>query len=171
MNKRELQYLAKLPCSQRLSEFRTIEDTEQRRKTTAQVHEILLKEWKRDTRWFGIAHHLVEEVHIHFRQMFTSLMQSDKVNIAKFKECNRMLHHHHSLEDSYWFPNLKRLHPEFIDEIDILEKDHKELVRLEKKVVNGDHQALLEFFNGLLDHLNREEMISVPFLMDGSGGL
>ncbi|KAJ3274059.1 hypothetical protein HDV01_003552 [Terramyces sp. JEL0728] len=171
MNKKEIQYLARLPCLQRLAEFRTIEDVVQRRGATAQVHEILLKDWKKDTRWFGMGHHLVEEVHFMFRQMFTSLMQSDKVNVPKFKECNRMLHHHHSLEDSFWFPNLRKLHPEYIAEIDILEKDHKELVSLEKKIVNGDHEALLEFCNGLLDHLNREEMISVPYLIDGTGGL
>jgi hypothetical protein len=59
-----------------------------------------------------------------------------------------------------------------VDEIDILERDHQALVDLEDKIINeNDYSALLEFVSALNDHLNREEMLTVPFLMDGTGGL
>jgi Holliday junction resolvase-like predicted endonuclease len=59
-----------------------------------------------------------------------------------------------------------------IGEIDILERDHKALVDLENKIIHeNDYSALLEFVSALNDHLNREEMLTIPFLMDGTGGM
>jgi hypothetical protein len=40
-------------------------------------------------------------------------------------------------------------------------------VRLEARVHKGEMEALVQFCAELLDHLNREEIISVPHLTDG----
>ena len=53
--------------------------------------------------------------------------------------------------------------------IDVLEADHATLVKLEAAVLLGQYAALAEFVTLLHDHLNREELLSVPFLMDGTG--
>ena len=114
-----------------------------------------------------------------FRRAFESLVDAaanpkaakSQVDASTFKRYNESLHGHHGNEDAAWFPRLKRLHPEFAAEIDILERDHAALVALEARIGDGDYTALQEFVAALSDHLNREEMISVPFLMDGTGGL
>ncbi|KAG9405665.1 hypothetical protein AC1031_003573 [Aphanomyces cochlioides] len=167
--------LASTPALQRLPELRVIEDVQARRELTAQVHEILLAEWKQDRRWRGGAHHLIDDVHSWFRQGFATLAEQAKsrqsVDVAAFQQWNRMLHHHHGYEDRMWFPHLEHLHPESHDEIEILEKDHRKLVELETRIAGGDYEALIEFVEHLMDHLNREEMLSVPWLLEGTGGL
>ncbi|KAH9100901.1 hypothetical protein Ae201684P_007092 [Aphanomyces euteiches] len=141
--------LASLPPLQRLAELRSIDDIPARRALTAQARDLLLLEWKRDPRWRGSARHLIEDVHSWFRQGFEDLT---------------------NLEDRMWFPRLQRLHPDSREEIDILERDHKKLVELEGNVSSGDCASLVEFCDHLIDHLNREEMLSVPWLLDGTGG-
>jgi hemerythrin superfamily protein len=117
----------------------------------------------------------VEDVHGHFREAFKQVLQASKpghVYIKGFNQVNRSLQGHHGNEDRSWFPRLKRLHPEMVKEIDVLERDHKYLVNLEHNIVEkNDYDSLVEFVEALNDHLNREEMISVPFLCDGTGGL
>ncbi|CAK4640667.1 hypothetical protein LEN26_012521 [Aphanomyces euteiches] len=166
--------LASLPPLQRLAELRSIDDIPARRALTAQARDLLLLEWKRDPRWRGSARHLIEDVHSWFRQGFEDLTKQAiaqrRVDMDSFQRLDKMLHHHHSLEDRMWFPRLQRLHPDSREEIDILERDHKKLVELEGNVSSGDCASLVEFCDHLIDHLNREEMLSVPWLLDGTGG-
>ncbi|KAF0692664.1 Aste57867_16279 [Aphanomyces stellatus] len=164
-----------MPVLPRLAELRAIEDPQQRRLTTREVHAILLQSWKADRRWGGMAEHLVEQIHPMFRHGFARLAAqaeaSKRVNVSSFRGLVHSLHHHHTIEDRAWFPQLKRLHPDARPEIDILETDHRKLVELEAQVSSGDYDAHVEFIDHLMDHLNREEMLSVPWLLDGTGAL
>ncbi|KAJ3028099.1 UNVERIFIED_CONTAM: hypothetical protein HDU68_002484 [Siphonaria sp. JEL0065] len=174
--------LASLPCLELLSYFRTIADIEQRRSVTAAVYARLKATWQKDERWDGMARHLVEDVHPMFREGFAQLRAACSVpeqvpeplspNVVRmFQQINIGLHHHHTLEDRMWFPRFIRLHREMENEVHILEQDHRGLVALEARILERDSAALVEFYESLVDHLNREEMITVPFLMEGSGGL
>ncbi|ETW08946.1 hypothetical protein, variant [Aphanomyces invadans] len=154
----EASVLARLPALERLAELRRIEDVQVRRQTTKDVHAILMREWKQDRRWGGMGRHLVEDIHVSFRRGFEILVKKGEarreVNVSSFRHLDNNLHHHHSIEDQMWFPRLKQLHPE-----------------CQSEVTSGDYAALVEFVDHLMDHLNREEMLSVPWLLDGTGGL
>ncbi|KAI8612021.1 hypothetical protein BC830DRAFT_1138722 [Chytriomyces sp. MP71] len=166
--------LASLPILNRLAALRNIEDRTKRIATTAAIHAVLRAQWFLDPRFHtSIASHLVDEVHPLFRHAFAALAPAEvaRVDLRAFALANQSLHQHHGLEDRLWFPRLKKLHPEMRAEIEILEADHGALVALEARIRRGDVKALREFVENLMDHLNREEMISVPFLMDGTGGL
>eukprot|EP00755_Sulcionema_specki_P032297 Sspe_Gene.98448::Locus_71863_Transcript_1_1_Confidence_1.000_Length_607::g.98448::m.98448 len=121
-----------------------------------------------------MARHLVEDVHPMFRGGFERVRQmgagDQTVAVEHFNRINRSLHGHHGSEDTLWFPLLRRRHPSYAEEVDILESDHQRLVDLESRILAGDYQALSDFCSSLDDHLNREEMITVPFLLEGSGG-
>ncbi|ETW08945.1 hypothetical protein H310_01427 [Aphanomyces invadans] len=171
----EASVLARLPALERLAELRRIEDVQVRRQTTKDVHAILMREWKQDRRWGGMGRHLVEDIHVSFRRGFEILVKKGEarreVNVSSFRHLDNNLHHHHSIEDQMWFPRLKQLHPECQSEVEVLERDHRKLIELESQVTSGDYAALVEFVDHLMDHLNREEMLSVPWLLDGTGGL
>lgn len=120
-----------------------------------------------------MARHLVVDVHPMFRNSFQRVMEHStpaNVNVKLFKQSVQSLHYHHEGEDTHWFPNLIRKHPEIKDEVNILESDHQKLILLENRVIENDYESLCEFVSSLNDHLNREEMLTLPFLMDGSGG-
>ena len=70
---------------------------------------------------------------------------------------------------SDWFPKLRTAHPECGPLIDTLEADHAALVKRERDILAGKYSALAAFVALLMDHLNREELLTVPFLMDGTG--
>ena len=53
---------------------------------------------------------------------------------------------------------------------DLVERK-EQIAALEEEIEKGNFDSLQEFVDALNDHLNREEMLSVPYLMDGSGGL
>ncbi|RHY60669.1 hypothetical protein DYB38_004182 [Aphanomyces astaci] len=166
---------SELPTLERLAELRSIDDVQVRRQKTKDVHALLLREWKQDRRWGGMGRHLVEDIHVSFRRGFEMLVKEGEmrreVNVSSFRQLDNSLHHHHSIEDHSWFPRLKQLHPESRSEVDILERDHRKLIELESRVASGDYDALVEFVEHLMDHLNREEMLSVPWLLEGTGGL
>ena len=158
-----------------LAALRTFEDVKARRKITKQVHGIRMALWRKDFRFNQtMARHLVEDVHGGFRQAFDQIVQYSTpklVRVKDFKSVNNNLHHHHGNEDRAWFPSLRKRHVHLKKEIDILEKDHKYLVSLETRIVeNSEYDALVEFVDALSDHLDREEMITIPYLMDGTGG-
>lgn len=130
-----------------------------------------------------------------FRSGFKNVLQKSQtagaVDKASFSLVNKSLHHHHNTEDAMWFPGFRRRHPELKPFIDVLESDHARLVLLETRVLRGEmeasarlslgeiekslvlnhQQALDQFCSELFDHLNREEMLSVPYFMDGTAGL
>ena len=106
-----------------------------------------------------------------FDQVFNASKKLEKVNVSAFNRVNQVLHNHHETEDALWFPKLRRNHPEVKAEIDILEEDHKVLVTLEEKILQGDIKSLSVFIEKLNDHLNREELITLPYLLDGTGGI
>ncbi len=108
-------------------------------------------------------------IKIRFRTAFESLANSFSVDVRGFERVNSNLHGHHGHEDAHWFPKLRRVHPELRGEINLLEENHNELVALEPRITRGDLSALKEFVALLLDHLNREELLTVPFLLDGTG--
>ena len=174
-----LQELIEMKCLDLLPALRKIDADLERRTTTGTVHAAHLKVWEKSPKWKGMAQHLVKDVHAMFRRGFESLVDPDAnpkaarglVDVPSFQRVNESLHGHHGNEDRAWFPRLRRLHREFDAEIDILEADHARLVALEAAILKGDYKALQEFVAQLSDHLNREELISVPFLMDGTGGL
>ncbi|RLO05190.1 hypothetical protein DYB28_009312 [Aphanomyces astaci] len=94
-----------------------------------------------------------------------------EVNVSSFHQLGNSLHHHHNIEDHSWFSRLKQLHPESRSEVDILNRDHRKLIELESRVASGDYHALVEFVEHLMDQFNREEMLSVPWLLEGTGEL
>ncbi|RHZ38303.1 hypothetical protein DYB31_008839 [Aphanomyces astaci] len=65
----------------------------------------------------------------------------------------------------------QQLHPKSRSEVDILQRDHRKLIELESRVASGDYDALVEFVERLMDHLNREEMLSVLWLLEDTGAL
>eukprot|EP01034_Spumella_vulgaris_P027353 gene27354-34061_t len=116
----------------------------------------------------GMAHHLVEEVHPMFRNGFDRILKGSSegdVKIEKFNQVNRGLHNHHGGEDEHWFPQLRRDFPKISPELDILENDHADLVKMENDIKRGNYSVLVEFVAALNDHLNREEMLIVPCLL------
>ena len=146
-----------------------------RRDVTARVHASRLAAWRQSPRFVGMARHLVDDIHAHFRQGFVAVLDESQrrgaVATAAFRRAADSLHGHHSIEDSSWFPRLRRLHPDLDAEVDALEADHAEHVTLETRVAKGDLAALSEMVAALDDHLNREELLTVQFLLDGSGGM
>jgi len=159
-----------------LQALRGIHDTTTQRAVTDRIRGIKLQLWRLRPQFRGMAQHLVEDVHSFFREAFSSLLARSKksgaVDAKAFASINLQLHHHHEIEDAAWFPKLRRLHPELAREVDVLERDHASLVELEDSITRArDLTALTLFVARLLDHLNREEILSVPHLMDGSGGL
>lgn len=147
---------------------------EERPDLTAKVHSKKLASWRTQRSFHEtMAEHLVDDVHPMFRRGFARVIEQSQsaVDVKEFQSMNSMLRQHHGIEDTYWFPSLKQRHPEIAPEVDILERDHHALISLEARIVRGDREALLEFTSRLMDHLNREEMLTVPFLMDGTGGL
>ncbi|RHY45693.1 hypothetical protein DYB30_012354 [Aphanomyces astaci] len=110
--------------------------------------------------------HLVEDIHVSFRRGFEMLVKKGEMH----REVN-FLQHHHNIEDHSWFPRLKQLHPKSRSAVDILQRDHRKLIELESRMASGDYDALVEFVERLMDHLNREEMLSVLWLLEDTGAL
>jgi iron-sulfur cluster repair protein YtfE (RIC family) len=132
---------------------------------TRAVHACFKEKWKSKSGFTcSMARHLIEDVHQPFRDSFARLLENDHVDVPSFNRLNSSLHHHHSLEDSWFFPKMVRQHPSLKDEIAILENDHKVLVTLEEEVNDGNFESLKKFVSLLLDHLNREELLIVPYL-------
>ncbi|ETV89654.1 hypothetical protein H257_00853 [Aphanomyces astaci] len=109
------------------------------------------------------------------RRVFEMLVKKGdmrrEVNVSSFHQLGNSLHHHHNIEDHSWFSRLKQLHPESRSEVDILNRDHRKLIELESRVASGNYHALVEFVEHLMDQFNREEMLSVPWLLEGTGEL
>lgn len=149
-----------------------------RRDVTSRVRAHKLLAWRAAPSFQGMARHLVDDVHPIFREGFGDVLAASRargaVDAAAFRRVNGSLHHHHENEDAMWFPRLRARHPELAGEVDVLEADHAALVRLEPTIAGGGAGALAaleEFVAALEDHLNREEMLTLPALMDGTGGL
>ena len=167
--------LAALDGAPLFAALRAIADDGTRRDVTARVHAAKLRAWRASPRFAGMAAHLVDDIHPVFRRGFADVLARSRrdsaVAVAAFAGVNEGLHGHHSLEDASLFPRLRRAHPELARDVDALEADHAELVRLQSRVVSGDLPALQAFVASLEDHLNREEMLLLPALMDGTSGL
>lgn len=156
--------------------LRSIADVNERRAVTAEVHRIKMNAYRKQSTFHqSSAAHLVDDVHMMFREDFdyvVSISTPFSVDAEVFKSVNDDLHQHHSYEDTKWFPRLRRAHPDMKGEFDLLETEHAALGRLESSIVkSGSYDALVEFVAALNDHLNREELITVPYLMNGSGFL
>ena len=157
----------------------SIDNINDRRHVTSLVHEHKLVQWEKDPSFFtSEANHLVRDIHGMFRRVFRSVaVECDTCPadgekwIQSFQTYNEMLHHHHSIEDKWWFPRLCAAHPSIKHHLAVLELDHKDLVALERRILAADKLALREFVGFLEDHLNREEILTVPLLIDGSGGM
>lgn len=156
--------------------LRGIADVKERRAITAEVHRMKMNAWrKRSTFHQSSAAHLVDDVHMMFREDFdyvVSISTPFMVDLEVFKSINDDLHQHHAYEDTKWFPRLRRAHPHMKGEFDLLEAEHAALECLEASIMKyGNYEALVEFVAAVNDHLNREEMMTVPYLMNGSGFL
>mmetsp|Transcript_21967 Transcript_21967/g.61741 ORF Transcript_21967/g.61741 Transcript_21967/m.61741 type:complete len:192 (+) Transcript_21967:58-633(+) len=179
----EVERLLALSVVAFMEDISAIQDREKRRELTRCVHARKLEQWKATKGWHGMARHLVEDVHAHFRAGFERA-RAEK-DVRRFQAYNRGLHNHHSIEDRLLFPTMRSARPDLIDAVDNLEQDHRALVELEGRVragsmskgigeVEGDADngdamvAMDEFVFLLLDHLNREEILTVPLLMDGT---
>jgi hypothetical protein len=165
--------ISSLEGSELMAVFRAMEDTTQRRTLTAQVYALKVASWKQHPSFRRtMAHHLVVDVHPMFRDAFAEILQESEaageVDRVSFSQWNANLHGHHSIEDRSIFPRMRRQHPEMVGEMDILEEDHKSLRALEGRIEAGELSALREFVAALGDHLNREEMICVQYLLSGT---
>lgn len=125
--------------------------------------EVASAEWKQQPEWDGMARHLVEDIHRGFRNKFEQARKDAKL----FSRMCGHLHGHHSLEDSMFFPAVVRAHPSAKEKISLLEQDHVEISLLEQRIENGEEELIGEFVDLLIDHLNREEMIVIPLLLQG----
>lgn len=161
--------LAKLDNSTLFFELRSIEDVQERRAITFQVHELKMNFYRSKAAYSGsLAQHLVDDVHPMFRRAFAKLLNNSKegdVKLSQFDQANADLHHHHGAEDEIFFPQWKEKHPHISDELKVLENDHAALVVMESEIKLGSYSALQEFVEALNDHLNREEMLLVPLLL------
>jgi hypothetical protein len=91
-----------------------------------------------------------------------------KVNLAMFRRVAAILNNHHRGEDHMFFPVIMRTIPETRAGFAWLSRDHEHLHPLEHKIeTERDAAAFREFHSFLTDHLNREEMLIVPLLLDG----
>ena len=98
--------------------------------------------------------------------------EASPTSVSQFQAYVRNLEHHHQAEDQLWFPNVSRETPELRPYVDYLSMDHQHWHPLEVRVVkHGDADAIREFESFLSDHLNREELLTVPLLMSGRGGI
>ena len=176
------------------------------RALTREVRALKGAEWKRARSGGGrggMARHLVEDVHAHFRELFADVLESSRragaVNRTAFSSANSHLHMHHGIEDAAWFPALCSEAPELTPQVHKLSQDHRALVALEERVEGGSLEALAEFVEAraplslahacdappgahqpypgtrraqrLNEHLDLEELLTVPLLMQGRGGL
>ena len=139
------------------------------RQQSQALYEAALLQWKRHPSYRSswMTHHLVEEVHMHFRVMFRRVLARSAVkgslDIAAFQDAWRSLHGHHTTEDEWLFPKMVRDMPDLKAQFDFLEEDHKYLHPLRERIVRDKDGAALEKLVAFLDdHLNREEMIVVP---------
>ena len=161
---------------------------EQRERDAARYNESR-QEWERQWRLSGrsLARHLVEDVHDHHRRGFAqviamveerktrgeeTVVSADVVRSLRWRV--QGLQGHHSLEDASFFPLVKQRFPDRALEVDVLEGDHQRLHPLEDVVLDSDGThpsdeirlaALQEFIAFLNDHLNREEMLTVPLML------
>ena len=169
-----LQTLLPLTTLNALKTIRLLEDPLKRIKYITEYHNYQSNIWIKDPRYkFTIASYLVD-IHLTLRATVDDVVKSSKhnhVKIEHFKSVNLGLREHHNIEDNIWFPKLIKLHPDFKIEIENLEKDHNYLISLEEKILNNDYDALVKFNTVLNDHINREELIAIPFLMEGTGGM
>merc|ERR1711916_70935 len=162
----DVETLAKLETVPLLAALRKIKTADERRRVTREVHASKMAQWRQHDNWsFGMARHLVEDVHVAFRDGFARVRDAKDVKL--FERWNSSLHHHHSLEDRSLFPARRKQHPELVPEVDILEKDHAQLVKIEKEVGRGHAEQIETFVALLLDHLDREELITVPVFLQG----
>lgn len=116
---------------------------------------------------------LVDNFHAYFLEGYSKILANSapvKVQVGEFRSVTRHLHQHHGIEDQYLFPQLRESHPELVNEIDILESDHAAFITMESRIEGGDYEALVIFVRDFFDHLNREELLTVPSLLDGTGG-
>jgi iron-sulfur cluster repair protein YtfE (RIC family) len=132
----------------------------------------------------GLAKHFVEHVHGHFRSHFRNLTalcdpQRGTITAESFQRTilppllrvAAELHQHHRLEDSVFFPQLKSANPGLVSQFCELEKDHDMLHALEEVAVSTASPledriaAVVELGSFLENHLQREEMIVVPLLI------
>jgi hypothetical protein len=161
--------LSKMDTSELFFELRGIANISERREVTQHVYDMKMYNFRQKANYrHSMAHHLVEEVHPMFRNAFESVYKKSKegdVKVSEFRQVNRGLHNHHGGEDQSWFPMLREQHPKIGAELDILESDHAALVAMENEVNRGSYAALTEFIAALNDHLNREEMLLVPYLL------
>ena len=163
--------IASIDTLKLLGFLRLIEDDEERREMTRQVHQAKLNDWRKHTRFNNsLAGFLVDGIHQPFREDFHDVIErspAPTINVCLFTQVNNSLHHHYCFEESSIFPNLRRSDVKVAKELDILEKDYAGLVALERKIVTGDDRsALIEFVASLNDLLNRNEMLIIPLLME-----
>lgn len=129
--------------------------------------------WRQDPRYrTTIVQHFIEDVHDGFRNYCNSLVVSyqtkKRVPLKEFSSLIQHLEGHHQAEDAAFFPRAARRNPELRSPFAYLEKDHKHLHPLELAVKEGSGEALMEFTSFLVDHLNREEMLIVPYMLSGT---
>jgi hypothetical protein len=143
-------------------------DTAVKVETTQLVYNYHLNKWKSHPQYTSscsMARHLIEDIHEYFRSGFKLLIKTGTVDLGGFNSLNSFLHHHHGIEDSYFFPKMIREHPHLEEEFKILENDHVTLKELEDEIKNSNFNALDTFVTLLLDHLNREELLLVPLML------
>lgn len=151
--------------------LRLIENDQERREVTHNVHQVMMNDWRKHKKFNNsLAGFLVDGIHQPFREDFHDVIKrspAPTINVGLFTHLNSSLLHHHYFENSSIFPDLRRSDKRVAKELDILEKDYAGLAALKRKVVTGhDRSALLEFIACLNDHLNRNEMLIIPLLME-----
>lgn len=154
-------------------------------------------EWRDHPMWFSsMASHFLD-IHGHFRYEMDRLMEAaapdtaastgtlDALNRVRrsFRAFCGGLHHHHTLEERVVFDPLKTKKPELTDQMDMLWGDHDEVVALQDKArhlideavddasaATGAKatEAVRTFVAYLRRHLDQEEDVLVPMMLDGS---
>lgn len=149
--------------------------TADERQMVQSVHGEQVSSWRAHRRYSStLTRHFLEDVHAYFRAAFQQVLsQAEKnnktVNVPLFRRAVDNLTGHHRMEDMHVFPMFASHYPEMSSHFSFLEEDHTYLHPLEERVFkNGDFDALKEFVEFLIDHLNREEMVLVPMMLEGN---
>jgi hypothetical protein len=148
--------------------------TPEERAFVKQTYDNELAKWRRHSKYsLTLTRHFIEDAHLSFRRAFQSVVnrfkETKQVDRATFRRILQSLAHHHQAEDEHYFPLQVQKYPETKEAFEYLELDHQHLHPLEEKVLkHGDGAALVEFVDFLCDHLNREEMLLVPFMLENN---
>jgi hypothetical protein len=151
------------------------------RDATRRLHERELARWRRHPLYRGSdGARLVDSIHGWIRRRFdlilldlakqevTAPQVSPRVRPEQYRLLSAFLHHHHKVEDRKVFPAFLKKQPDMQRALAWLDSDHAHLQPFDHSVrKDGSAQAFREYYDFVDVHLNREELLIVPLVLNG----